>query len=96
MFVKGHTVTATVRRPSKPSAVEHRIRARDGATVRLRYNRAKAIKLCCMECMGWDDPEGCTSPLCPLYPFRGRTMASQRGDGQGEASKAMGAARSEV
>jgi hypothetical protein len=58
----------------------HTIRARDGNTLTLTYSRGMAIKLACMECLGWEgDPQDCTSPLCPLFPYRGRTMASQKG-----------------
>jgi hypothetical protein len=40
------------------------------------YNRALAMKLMCTECLGFEaDPRSeCTSPLCPLYPFRGKTL----------------------
>jgi len=44
--------------------------------------RKLAIRLFCTECLGWgDDPATCTAPLCPLYPFRGKTLASQHADG---------------
>jgi len=60
----------------------HTIRSRDGKTVTVKnYYRTKAIKFMCMECVGWeDDPKDCTSPLCPLFPFRKRTLLSQRGN----------------
>ena len=59
--------------------VAHTIRTREGHTKELRYGRKMAIALMCTECMGWEnDVAGCTSPLCPLYPFRKRTMASQK------------------
>ena len=40
------------------------------------YTRAKAIKLFCVECMGfeWNYIKDCTAKLCPLYPFRGATL----------------------
>ena len=64
---------------SAPQTVQHEIRARNGGFVRLsRYGRKMAIKCMCMECLGWEfDPKECPSKLCPLYPFRGRTLASQ-------------------
>lgn len=66
-------------KPRKPQTVEHEIRTREGHTKKLRYGRKMAVALMCTECMGWEnDVEGCTSPLCPLFPFRKRTMASQR------------------
>ena len=67
--------------PHKAPSRTHTIQAREGGTITLTYARAQAIKLKCMECMGWEGrPKDCTSPLCPLYPFRGTTMASQRGE----------------
>jgi hypothetical protein len=40
------------------------------------YPRGLAIKMCCTECLGFEaDPRSeCTSPLCPLYPYRGKTL----------------------
>ena len=41
------------------------------------YARAKAIKIFCTECLGYEDhPKTCTAPLCPLFPFRGKSQAS--------------------
>lgn len=60
-------------------SVEHVIRTRAGHTKKLRYGRKMAVSLMCTECMGWENnPQDCTSPLCPLYPFRNYTMASQK------------------
>jgi len=60
---------------------ENTIRTRDGGTKAIRYGRRQAIALMCTECLGWEgDPKECTSPMCPLYPFRSRTMASQRAE----------------
>jgi len=65
---------------NKSTVVEHEIRTRDGGTKKIKYGRKKAIKLCCTECLGWEiDPEDCPCILCPLYPFRGKTLASQKG-----------------
>jgi len=61
-------------------SMTHTVRTRDGATVALDgYTRSKAIKAMCSECMGWEahPKRDCTSPLCPLYPYRGRTLATQ-------------------
>lgn len=37
-------------------------------------NRAAGVRSFCCECMGWEDVvvgiRGCTSALCPLYPYR--------------------------
>ena len=47
----------------------------DGQTIDVMLTRNMAIKAFCSECMGWEtNPKQCTSILCPLYPFRGRTM----------------------
>lgn len=76
------SVTKKPRKAGKP----HKIRTKDGGEKEFsKLNRALAIKLLCMECLGWeghpkDAVGGCTSPMCPVYPFRGRTEASLRGD----------------
>ena len=58
--------------------VTHTVRTRDFGTKTLKYGRKQAIYLMCVECQGWENhPNDCTSPLCPLFPFRGSTMASQ-------------------
>ena len=58
----------------------HTVRTRDGGERALKCGRMLAIRLMCTECLGWgDDPKDCTASLCPLFPFRGRTRASQRG-----------------
>jgi len=40
------------------------------------YPRGLAIKVYCTECLGFEaDPRSeCTSPLCPLFPFRGKSL----------------------
>ena len=64
-----------------PKIATHHIKTRDGRGKTLKYGRAMAIKLFCVECLGWeDDPKDCTAPECPLYPFRGRTLMSKHGD----------------
>ena len=58
--------------------VTHTVRTADGGTATLRYGRKQAIKLMCVECLGFEgDPADCTAIRCPLYPFRGRTLASR-------------------
>ena len=63
--------------------VSHTIRTADEKTIALKpYTRGKAIKCFCMECLGFEGhPKDCPAPLCPLYPYRGRTLATQRGEG---------------
>ena len=76
MFTKA-TQEAARTAERTPTTVTHEIRLRDGTTKALKYGRKMAIKLCCTECMGWEtDPKDCTATLCPLYPFRGGTRAS--------------------
>jgi hypothetical protein len=59
--------------------VAHTVRTRDGGQKAIKYGRKQAILLMCTECLGWEGhPKTCTSPLCPLFPFRGITMSSQR------------------
>ena len=74
------TEKPTEKRARTASAVVHTVRTRDGGAKAIKYGRKQAILLMCMECLGWEgNPENCTSSLCPLFPFRGTTMASQRG-----------------
>jgi hypothetical protein len=54
-------------------AIKHKIRKNgEGETKIVTLNARKAIIVFCKECMGFvaNDVRGCTSPLCPLYPFR--------------------------
>lgn len=57
-------------------------RTADGGTKTITCGRALAIYLKCMECLGWEgNPKrDCCSPNCPLYPWRGRTYKTIRGD----------------
>ena len=62
------------------SVALHTVRTRDGGKKATKCGRKQAILLMCTECLGWEHhPKDCTAPLCPLFPFRGITMASQRG-----------------
>jgi hypothetical protein len=63
------------------STAIHTILTRDGKTKTIKYGRKQAILLMCTECMGFDaHPQTCTAIRCPLYPFRGITRLSVRGD----------------
>ncbi len=68
--------------PRKSSAKGHTVRSKDGGTVTFKnYTKGNAIKIHCTECMGWEtNPADCTSPMCPLFPFRKRTLATQHGN----------------
>ena len=64
---------------------------------RARRQRAEAIRLFCLECMGGSMPEvrRCVSPACFLYPFRfgGRRVTQgigERAIGDSGASDAPG------
>jgi len=77
MFKKGHQASS---RKRKESPV-HTIRAKNGSLLTLKLTRKLAIYAKCTECLGWEDsPDTCTSPLCPLYPFRGKTLRTLRGN----------------
>ena len=66
-------------KPRTKAAREHTIRTKSGGTITVPLNRGKAIKAMCTECLGWsEDPKGCTSPLCPLYPFRGKILIAYK------------------
>ena len=66
----------------KESERVHTIRTKDYGETKLvvdvpKYGKAKAIKLFCTECLGFEDnPKECTAKMCPLYPFRGRAQAA--------------------
>ena len=57
----------------------HEGKKRGGGTVKIDgYTRGKAIKLFCTECCGWESlPKDCGIKTCPLYPYRGRSLASK-------------------
>jgi hypothetical protein len=60
----------------------HTVRTADGGTITLqRYGMRMAIKAFCTECMGFQGAEVvlCTSPMCPLFPFRKQTRATAKG-----------------
>lgn len=57
-------------------ATQHAIRNPDGEKVEVTLRHSSAIRAFCTECMGWDGhPKDCTSTLCPLFPFRGKSLA---------------------
>jgi hypothetical protein len=67
-------------------SVKHTINTSEGGTETLDMTPLIAIKCFCKECMGYQPSlvEGCTSPRCPLYPFRlgeahsGKVMSEER------------------
>lgn len=58
--------------------LRHRIRAAKGSgTVEVKITRGIAIKAFCTECLGFEThPTDCTVTLCPLYPYRGKSMVA--------------------
>ena len=57
------------------------VRCADGNMRAVKLTRGLAIKLHCTECMGFEEnPTGCTSKHCPLFPYRGKTFKTMRGD----------------
>lgn len=51
----------------------HKVRADGkGRTKIVSMARNRAIRLFCIECMGFNrlEVDKCTDPLCPLYPYR--------------------------
>lgn len=63
----------------KSKSFSHTVRHKDGGTVTINnYSMAKAIKLWCSECEGFEtDPRQCDYKLCPFYPYKGITQANR-------------------
>ena len=55
-------------------AIKHTIRNNKGGTEEVKLTARTAILKFCYECCGFNyyEVEKCTSPLCPLFPFRNR------------------------
>jgi len=76
MFKTGHKSSG--KRKESPI---HTIRAKNGSLLTLKLTRKLAIYANCVECLGWEDnPADCTATLCPLYPFRGKTLRTMKGN----------------
>jgi len=77
------------KKPPRPRTITHRIRSgkfnkdgTPGTRVVTKLGRKKAIYLFCEECMGHVSDRHklireCTSPMCPLYPFRHYSIKPQ-------------------
>jgi len=65
-------------------AIRHTIRSSDGGTKEVKLTPIHAIRYFCLECVCWsfEEVEHCTSPLCPLYPFRFGKNPSRKGIGR--------------
>jgi hypothetical protein len=56
---------------------DHTVRTRSGGRIDLKLSPRQAIKAFCTECMGWEvNPVDCAAELCPLFPFRGKTLST--------------------
>lgn len=68
------------KRKPRSGSVYHTVRTADGRYRELRLTRKVAMAAFCSECMGFEEnPADCTSKLCPLYPFRAKTLETRRG-----------------
>ena len=57
---------------------KHTMRTNTNGRVTLMLNRKIAIQAKCTECLGWEgNPRECTAVLCPLFPFRGKTLRTR-------------------
>ena len=65
---------------NRTGAQQHTLRCRDGRYASIRLTRKLAMACMCVECLGWEtSPEDCTSLFCPLYPYRCKTLRTQKG-----------------
>ena len=53
-------------------AVKHDIHDGKGGKITVKTSPIKAIRLFCIECMGYQVAEipRCSAPLCPLFPYK--------------------------
>ena len=63
--------------------IKHTIRSKDGGTRIVNLTPLKAIRLQCIECMGFStiEPKNCTSPLCTHFPYREGDNPERKGIG---------------
>ncbi len=63
--------------------IKHPIRTKDGETRIVNLTPLKAIRLQCIECMGFSvyESANCTSPLCSLFPYREGDNPERKGIG---------------
>ena len=59
----------------------HTVRTKDGGTRTFKaLGRRLAMAAMCTECIGWEgDPHDCPCVMCPIYPWRTRTQATNKG-----------------
>jgi len=53
-------------------AIEHTYKNYEGKLIAKKLSPIKAIRIHCLECLGWSSDEvgRCSLKTCPLYPFR--------------------------
>ena len=70
--------------------VKHIIRTNSGGKKQVELTRGIAIQANCTECTGWgsEHPRNCPDVLCPLYPFRGKTLLAYDRDEDEECAAA--------
>lgn len=58
--------------------VKHTIRDNKGGSIEVEISRPQAIKVMCTECLGFgeENPRNCTDKLCPLWPWRGKSLVA--------------------
>jgi hypothetical protein len=80
-------------------AVDHTIRKNgNGETKEVKLTFRSSIRAFCLECMGWspEKVKHCTSPTCPLYPFRLGYDPTKKGKGQGRSAEDMAKVRQNI
>lgn len=56
--------------------VKHKVKHKNGEVIELNLTRAKAIKVFCTECCGYEyNPKECEIQNCALWPYRGKSEA---------------------
>ncbi|MCP4986064.1 MAG: hypothetical protein GY928_08340 [Colwellia sp.] len=64
--------------------MKHRIRSKDGGTKDVMLTAIKSIRCHCLECVSWSayEVKNCSSPLCPLFPYRMGKVPGHKGKGR--------------
>jgi len=59
--------------------ITHTVRTFNDANITIKnYTRSLAIKVFCVECLGWEgNVKECNNNLSPLFPFRGNTRKTK-------------------
>lgn len=75
-------IAEKAKKPVGGNAKSHRVRTADRGFILLHpYPKGLAVKAMCTECMGFEgNPSECTALTCPLFPYRGKTQRTLRGE----------------